>query len=152
MLFRSGYLEALKDHGIPIREEYILYGEFNESLAYSLTRKVLDTQKRITAIFASNISMSFGCVKAIHDNKLNIPDDIAFVSFDDFSLYSMNSLSLSVLYTPSKQLGTEAANWLVQRMEHMKRAKESEGRRIILTPELILRGSEKYPVNRNSLE
>jgi DNA-binding LacI/PurR family transcriptional regulator len=60
----------------------------------------------------------------------------------------MNSLNLSALYTPSGQLGEEAGNWLIQRMDRMKRAKESEGRRIILMPELILRGSEKFPVNR----
>lgn len=144
----NGYLEALQDNGIPIRQEYILYGDFSEDQAYKLTKKVLENHKSITAIFASNISMSFGCIKAISDQKMKIPDDIAFVGFDDFPLFSMNSLNLSVLFNPSFQLGEEAGNWLIQRMERLKRSKEIEGRRIILTPELILRGSEKFPVNR----
>lgn len=144
----NGYLEILKDNDIPIREEYILYGEFSEELAYSLTKKLIHTQKAVTAIFSSNINMSFGCIKAIYDQGMTIPDDMAYIGFDDYPLFDINALSLSVLQNPGYQLGIDCATWLVNRMDKHKRYKDIPVRRIILMPKLILRGSEKFPKNR----
>lgn len=140
----NGYLEALKDNSIPIREEYILYGEFVEDLAYSLTTKLLTTQKDVTAIFSSNINMSFGCIKAIYDQKLHIPEDISYLGFDDFPMFD-RALELSVINNPGDQIGQEAAMRLINRMENYRHSKNAPVRRIILMPQLLLRGSEKYP-------
>jgi len=144
----NGYLEALKKNDIPVREEYILYGDFEEKKAYELTKKLLDLRKSVTAIFSSNLVMTYGCLKAIDECGLKIPDDISFVTFDDDLFFSFSALKISCVLNPGYQAGEEAATFLINRMQRHERIKNAATRRIILMPQLILRGSEKYPLNK----
>ena len=143
----NGYLEALKANGIPINEEYIFYGDFTEKTGYALTQKLLTKQKTITAVFSSNLIMTYGSLKAISDFGYDIPDDIAFLTFDDYVFFGMRNFNISGIYNPGRQLGDEAAHALIKRMRD-PRHRENMARRITLVPSLILRGSERFPKNR----
>jgi LacI family transcriptional regulator len=143
----NGYLAALRDNHIPIREEYILYGEFKKELAYSLTGKLLKKHPEVTAIFSANLIMSFGCLEAIDKANVKIPEQLAFITFDDFFIFETNKIS--VVNNPGCKLGEEAMKSLISRIRSDKRSKYEPSRRIILMPHLILRGSERYPFRKN---
>lgn len=144
----EGYLEALRFSNIPIKEEYILYGNFKKDSAYELTHKLLDTRKKVTAIFSSNNLMSVGCYEAIFDMGMKIPDDISLISFDDFYFFGTGGFNISAVSRPTMQMGVEAAKLLVDRIKKGKKYKDQMSKRIILSPHLILRGSEIFPKNR----
>ncbi|MEL7658197.1 MAG: LacI family DNA-binding transcriptional regulator [Bacillota bacterium] len=144
----EGYLEALRLNNIPIKEEYILYGDFKKDSAYEQTYKLLETRKKVTAIFSSNNLMSVGCYEAIIDFGLKIPDDISLISFDDFYFFGTRSFNISAVSRPTMQMGVEAAKLLVDHIKKGKKQKDQMAKRIILTPHLILRGSELFPRNR----
>jgi LacI family transcriptional regulator len=143
----NGYLEALRINNLPIKEEHIFYGNFKEETAYELTKELLDTRPEVTAIFSSNNLMSAGSFEAIKERGLNIPDDIALISFDDFYFFGTNSIRISAVSRPTRQMGIEAANLLIERMKVQKH-KSTVSKQIVLTPRLVLRGSEVYPKNR----
>jgi len=144
----EGYLEALRQNNIPIKEEYILYGNFKQDKAYELTTKLLETKKEVTAIFSSNNLMSVGCFEAINHKGLKIPDDISLISFDDFYFFGAGNINISAVLRPTIQMGVEAAMLLVDQIKTKRRPKDQMSKRIILSPHLLLRGSEKYPTNR----
>jgi len=146
----EGYLEALRLNNLPIREEYILYGDFRKESAYELTYKLLENRKEVTAIFSSNNMMSVGCIEAITNLGLKIPDDIAFVSFDDFYLFGSGGFNISAISRPTMQMGVEAAKVLTSHLKKGKRYKDEMSKRIILSPHLVLRGSEQFPKNRRA--
>ena len=143
----NGYIEALKANHLPIKEEYIFYGDFQSNSAYNLTNKLLGMRKSITAIFSANLVMAYGCLKAIDENNLKIPDDIAFMTFDDDLFFKFNKFNISCIYNPGYQAGEEAASLLMKRISLGKRNKNTSTCRIVLTPRLILRGTEKFPYN-----
>lgn len=143
----NGYLEALKAHHIPIREEYILYGDFMQSCAYELTKKLVDKQKAVTAIFASNSRMSMGCLLALAEKHLAIPDDMAFIACGKLDILN-NSIS-SVIY-PTMSIGAECARILLEKMQSGKRQRSTPKKRITFDMELVLRGSEAFPKNRKA--
>lgn len=144
----KGYLEALRLYNIPIKEDYIFYGNFKLENAYELAARLLDTKKEVTAIFSSNNLMSVGCLQAILDRDLSIPEDIALVSFDDFYLFGSKGINITAVARPTREMGIEAATILVEKMKKGKKYKDQVTKRIILSPHLVIRGSEKYPVNR----
>lgn len=146
----EGYMEALRRSNMPIKEEYILYGDFKEESAYELTYKLLEKRKDVTAIFSSNNLMSVGCFKAIYDKGLKVPDDISLFSFDDFYFFGTGGFNISAVSRPTKQMGVEAAKLLVDHIKRGKKRKDQMAKRIILSPHLVLRGSEVFPVNRRS--
>jgi DNA-binding LacI/PurR family transcriptional regulator len=92
--------------------------------------------------------MSVGCFEAIADMGLKVPDDISLISFDDFYFFGTSGFHISAVSRPTKQMGVEAAKLLVERMINGKKHKDQMAKRIILSPQLILRGSEIFPKNR----
>lgn len=144
----NGYLQALKDHGIPVKEEYILYGDFKQEKAYALTKKLLEKKYPVTAVFAGNIYMGLGALKAIDEYGYSIPQDISFLTFDDYPTFDFKHNHYSVVHNPAYHVGEEAALLLIDRMENLKKNKRNAAKRIVLEPNLILRGSEKFPQNR----
>lgn len=143
----NGYMEALRINSLPIQEEHILYGDFKKESSYRLTSKLLETRPEVTAIFSSNNLMSVGCYEAIKENGLNIPEDIALISFDDFYFFNTSGVNISAVSRPTYAMGVEAANVLLERMNHHK-PKNQMSKRVILYPNLILRGSEAFPQNK----
>lgn len=144
----NGYLDALKEHQIPIREEYIGYGDFQPQSGYKLTKKLLNSQQQITAIFSANQRMTLGCIQALHEAGLSIPDDISVFSFGISDSLAALGTNLSHVYQPSPPLGEESARVLLSKIEIGKKYKREPSKHTVFSSECILRGSEKYPTNR----
>ena len=144
----NGYLDALKEHQIPIREEYIGYGDFQPQSGYKLTKKLLNSQQQITAIFSANQRMTLGCIQALHEAGLSIPDDISVFSFGISDSLAALGTNLSHVYQPSPPLGEESARVLLSKIEMGKKYKREPSKHTVFSSECILRGSEKYPTNR----
>jgi LacI family transcriptional regulator len=141
----NGYLAALKEYNLPVREEYIVYGDFKFDLAYQLTKRLLADYREITAIFAANSRMSRGCLLALAESGISVPDDMAFIAcgrldgnFDQIS---------SVIY-PTVSIGEECANILLEKIRAGRKQKNGPKKRTTFDMELVLRGSEAFPTNR----
>lgn len=140
----KGYTSALKDNGLPVRGEYILLGDFKFDLAYKLTKELVSKYTQVTAIFSSNSRMSAGCLAALHERNIKIPEDMAFIScgrLDD----SFEKIS-SVIY-PTQAIGEACASILLERIQGGKKA-HRPGKQVTFDMELKLYGSEVYPINR----
>jgi LacI family transcriptional regulator len=85
----KGFLSALEKAAIPKRAEYVCLGTHGEETAYKLTQQLLTVPERPTAIFAMSDIQAMGCIQAIRDADLSVPDDISVIGFDDvhFSRY-----------------------------------------------------------------
>jgi len=144
----AAYTEALSSREIPIRNEYICYGNFNEENSCNLTINMIKSNPSITAIFAANTAISRGCLLAFERCNIRIPDDMSFISYgDDFS-YGLKNLNISVVSDPDIQIGCQATKLLLQRIQQVRPQKNKNPARIIVTPDIILRGSEVFPKNR----
>ncbi|MGI5967336.1 MAG: LacI family DNA-binding transcriptional regulator, partial [Anaerotruncus rubiinfantis] len=141
----NGYLGAMKANGLPIHEEYILYGDFKFDLAYDMTKKLLEKQNRVTAIFSSNRRMSSGCMLALAEKDLVIGADMAFISCGKIDI---NFNRISHVSYPTVDIGEECAKILLGKMEKPKRIRSASKKRITFDMKLVLRGSEKFPPNR----
>lgn len=84
-----GFLSALEKHTTPNRPEYVFLGTHGEETAYKLTKQLLSLPERPTAIFAMSDIQAIGCIQAIRDANLRVPEDISVIGFDDvyFSRY-----------------------------------------------------------------
>lgn len=140
----NGYRAALRDHGLPVREEYILHGDFKSELAYTLTRELIRTRTPVTAIFASNSRMSSGCLAALTECGVRVPEDMAFISCGRLEDYYKK---ISAVTYPAQAIGETCASILLEQMQAGKKARAPK-KRVVFDMELTLRGSEVYPANR----
>lgn len=111
-----GYKNALSDYRIPIKNELIVQGEFTEISGYEQTDKLLSNQK-ITAIFAGNDNMAIGCMHAIEDHKLRVPQDISVIGFDDIEISRYIKPTLTSVNLSLYEMGEIAASKLIESIE-----------------------------------
>ena len=138
----KGYLEALRLYDIQVNDDYVLYGDFKWESGYNLTHRMMQNEDRPSAIFISNNLMSIGCIKALSELKLCVPDDVSLLVFDDTIVLNAYSQNISVINRSATQMGIEAAEILIEKIRSSGKNERSIPKRIVLLPKLELRGSE----------
>ncbi len=105
----DGYIKALKENNINIKEEYIKISNWEVEGGYKETLNLIkNTKETPTAIFTANSIMAIGVYKAIKKLELNIPDDIAVVSFDNFDFVEILDPPLTTLGDFSFKIGSKS--------------------------------------------
>ena len=136
----KGYKQCMEHYGCKIRPEYMVPGEFNETVAYLSTLSLLTLPEPPTVILAHNNLMTIGAFKAIKDMHLSIPDDISLIGFDDFSLADYLSPGLTIIQHPAYEMGEIAAKTLFDRLSGKY---TGEQKNVMLPVKLEIRGSCK---------
>jgi len=139
----DGYLAALKDNNINIREDYIKVGGLSNIEAASLTHELLKNPDPPEAIFATNNRMVLGVLEALRGRNIRVPEDMAIVVFDDFEWATYMDPPLTAVSQPVYDTGMIAARELLRRIEQ---GNQSKPKTIELSTELIIRksSSKKY--------
>jgi LacI family transcriptional regulator len=89
----KGYLSALNEYGVPFHSEYVCLGPHGEGTAHRLTEHLLALPEPPTAIFAMSDIQAVGCILAIREAGLRVPEDISVIGFDDVQLSRYISLT-----------------------------------------------------------
>jgi len=133
-----GYLEAFKDYGLEPDEELIKDGGFTIEGGYEAAKALLSVKSRPTAVFISNNAMTIGCLKALAEARIRIPNQMAVVGFDDSEWAEFFTPPLTVVRQPTYTMGTLAGEILFQRILGTAPPERKE---IVLKPELVIRES-----------
>ncbi len=107
---QAGFEDALLDAGVPLRPENILIGRFEQAAAYrSMHRYLKESHPLPDAIFAANDLSALGCMKALQEYHIRVPEDISVIGCDDHLLSSYVTPGLTTIRTHMEELGVEAA-------------------------------------------
>ncbi|BCN30608.1 LacI family DNA-binding transcriptional regulator [Anaeromicropila herbilytica] len=113
----NGYLNALKDHGIPINKNLIKYmhkdiDEYSLENGKICTYELLSSNEDFTAIFAISDNLAIGVCKAILDYGKSIPDDYSVLGFDGIELTSYFNPTITTIKQPVVEIGLESTKIL----------------------------------------
>lgn len=116
---KEGYIKALKEANIPIREEWIIpcpKGTPDES--ETICKALLsDPSNRPDAVFASNDIAAAGAMQAAKSLGLKLPEDFGAVGFSDWQFSSMIGPPLSSVSQPGFKMGEKAAQLLLEMID-----------------------------------
>jgi LacI family transcriptional regulator len=133
----TGYRRALEEAGLPYDESLVLRGDYHPGSGLQAASILFSLERPPTAIFACNDLMAVGVLHAAAKAGCNVPEDIAIIGYDDIELASFMTPPLSTIAQPKRQIGYQAAQMLARRI-----ADDSyPTSRVVLPPELIIRGS-----------
>ena len=133
----KGYKKALTEAGIVINEQYILYGDFNQTGGEQMAQDILKVKPQPTAIFAANDLIALGVIQYFEECHIRIPNDYALVGFDDIDLARLIRPKLTTIANPKYELGQTAAQQLILRIEDPAKPNSH----IVLNTRLVLRDS-----------
>jgi LacI family transcriptional regulator len=134
-----GFRDSMRSHGLPVDDSQVVY-----STALSLPeglrcgRELLEGNDELTAIVAGNDMLAVGCYGAFDELGVRCPQDVSIIGFNDMPFIDRLRPPLSTVRFPHYQLGTEAANLLLERIGT---GGGGPVKILYLAPELIVRGS-----------
>ena len=113
----NGYKRALKDHGIRVDETLICHmpeeiKSYSMESGYVMTRKLMDSGKEFTAIFALSDTMAVGACRAIFEEGKNVPRDYSVAGFDGIELCSYYNPTLTTIRQPVQDIAEESVKLL----------------------------------------
>lgn len=112
----NGFLQALKDNNIPVKENLIKEKGFSFNDGVIGMEELLDEKENFTAIFATCDDTAVGAVSVAHRRGLKIPDDISIVGYDNTNIAEMCYPPLTTLAQPLYEMGQKSVEMLFKRI------------------------------------
>ncbi|WP_202840480.1 LacI family DNA-binding transcriptional regulator [Luteimonas saliphila] len=132
-----GYTDALAAAGL---EPWVFPGDFDEASGHRAGGALIQAPRRPDAVFAANDMMALGCMFALSQGGVRVPDDIAIAGFDDIPLSRYVHPALTTMRVEIAELGARAIRSLLEPGQET-----AEGSRLqeLLFPELVVRQSSR---------
>jgi DNA-binding LacI/PurR family transcriptional regulator len=135
----NGYLDALIENHIALKDEYICAGTWYEEDGYRFAESLLKLNDPPTAIFAGNNLLCMGCAEYLQDCGIAIGRDISLVGFDDSPVARYIGPGITGIRRATDEMGRLGSEMLIKLMEN--RASEIKEKKVVLDVELIRRNS-----------
>ncbi|AJJ61664.1 ribose operon repressor [Yersinia aldovae 670-83] len=133
----EGYRQAMNRAGLVIPSEYEVVSDFEFGGGLVAMKQLLALPKPPEAVFTSNDAMAVGVYQALYQAGLSIPQDMAVIGYDDIEIAQYMTPPLTTIHQPKDSLGELAIDTLIHRLNNP----EAEPQILVLTPELMERGS-----------
>ena len=104
----KGYLDALTDAGVEIREDYILSGEFTARSGYEITEKIMALKDRPTACFYAGDIMAAGAYRYLFENGISVPNDFSVMGYENIVFSEFLNPGLTSVDFNKEQMANEA--------------------------------------------
>ncbi len=116
---KQGYLKSLKKFNIKYNNKYYITVKNEEpEKSANLIKKMLITNKNITAIICATEYTAVGAIKACNELNKKIGKDISIVTFDGPVVNRITTPALSAVAHPREQLGIKAIEMLLSMDEN----------------------------------
>lgn len=103
-----------------------------------ISREMLRSGRPFTAVIAFDDLTALGVVRGLVEAGMRVPQDCSVMGFDNVLPAEVATPPMSTIGQPLKQMGTEAATWV---MGAIRRGTEEKPRLYMPSPELIARSS-----------
>jgi len=133
----KGYKETMIGAGF--NDYQVIGDEFSVQNGYKETKLLLQQKERPTAIFALSNTIAIGCIKALREEELSVPDDISLITFDDHPFLDYLATPLTCITQPTREICRIAIKYLF----FMLTNKDIKSSQVLLKPELKYRKSVK---------
>ncbi|MGY5765774.1 LacI family DNA-binding transcriptional regulator [Brachybacterium sp. DNPG3] len=129
---RLGFEKELADAGLA--PAALRFGDFTIASGERETASMLREGLEFDAIFASSDLMALGAMKKLEAEGLHVPEDVAIVGFDDVISASDDTIALTTIVNPGRELARRATELLIDLLHE-----RDVERAITLTPQLTVR-------------
>ena len=131
----QGFIDTMENAGL---KGYTITGEdFTVQNGYLETKLLLQQKKPLTAIFTLSNTIALGCMKALKEEYMQIPENISLITFDDHPYLDYLSTPLTCIAQPVSDICKIAVKFLFSSLDK----REKNTRQILLKPEIQIKES-----------
>ena len=133
----AGFRNAMEVGGLPIRDEWIIEGDYECEGGVTAMRRLRGLAQQPTALFVCNDMMAIGLLSEAEHLGVNVPNDLSVVGYDDIYISRYSAPPLTTMHQPKGQIAARAVDTLIDRLGTQR----VEGEKIKLEPRLVERRS-----------
>lgn len=133
------YEHTLQKHGLTIREEFILEGDFLKETAHKEVTRMVSSGVIPTALFCSNDDMAISAMESFAAQGIIVPDQISIIGYDDVEIASRITPKLTTVRLPI----AEMAKTSVEKVISLCDSAEQSFSTVSFPAQLIMRESCK---------
>ena len=135
---KHGYLQALRERGIPIRTELVKCHHISFNSGLSDTLELLSLPEPPDAILATHGLLAISAVQAITSQGLRIPEDVAIIGYMSDWVSEMSHPRISFVKQNLREIGSKAFRLLQDQMNG-----DDSIQHVVINARLELRDSTK---------
>ncbi|OOH91781.1 transcriptional repressor PurR [Pasteurellaceae bacterium 15-036681] len=136
----DGFVKAMTEAGLLIRQEWVFENDFQPEGGYESTNNLFKLEGKLpTAIVCGCDTMALGTISAITEKGLNVPQDISVIGYDNIHESRFYAPPLTTVHQSKTRLGQMALDVLFERINSETKAKEPTI--LEFHPELVVRSS-----------
>lgn len=109
-----GHVAALRMHGLSSSAALQVDAITTEQSGYEAANALIERGDGFDAIFCGSDLIAMGALRALHERKLRVPEDVAVAGFDDIPMASMVTPTLSTVQQDTKLAGSILVDSLLQ--------------------------------------
>ncbi|RSL30328.1 LacI family transcriptional regulator [Salibacterium salarium] len=110
----QGYVQALENAGIEVKEEYVFGGDINQ-LNHTLP-DILEKNHPPTALICGNDRVLKNVLPILKKRDISIPQHLALLTFDEVEFSEFFTPTITTIEQPAYEMGVQAAELLLQRI------------------------------------
>jgi Transcriptional regulators len=101
----EGFVRGMTQNHLPIRDEYIIPGDFGEFSGIDGAEKLMSLPVPPTAILTSNDVCAFGVIRTLQARSILVGKQVSVIGFDDISLADHWQPTLTTISQPFRKIG-----------------------------------------------
>lgn len=137
----KGVKEALTDHSLGFTEENVIISNFSHEAGVSAASVIRQMNPLPDGAFVTNDNTAASCMVALKKTGIRIPQDIAFVGFNNDPVSLVVEPNLTTIDYPGHEMGEMAAKSLINHLNGTSNIQCTNT--IFMRTELIVRESSK---------
>jgi LacI family transcriptional regulator len=139
----EAFRESMDYFSLPIQDKFIVPVDPAADRAAEDMEHFFNKSKKLplalpSAFFCMNDIMAYGCMKALRDHNIRVPDDVSIIGFDDLPSSSITEPPLTTIRVSAHQIGERALERLSDRINGLTHASPEK---ILVAGKIIIRGS-----------
>jgi LacI family transcriptional regulator len=139
----KGYRQALEDNNITYDEKLVYICKLGEQDGINAADHILSlrSEERPDAVFCANDMSAVYCMGRLKENGIKIPEDMAFVGFNNDAISRVIEPKLTTVEYPGYNIGEAAASGLINILKGDVTTKKTT--KLVLQAPLLIRESSK---------
>jgi LacI family transcriptional regulator len=137
----AGVRQAFDEFGVDLDPKLVKEGDFTAQGGYQMARTLLQRSPRPTALYAANHMMLAGCIRAVSEKGLLIPDDMAIAGFEGFRDTGFDylvSVPITVNEHPTHEMAVSAVDLLIEQIQGLRSGDPVTSRRVVLKTKMAV--------------
>jgi DNA-binding LacI/PurR family transcriptional regulator len=146
---QAGFIDALKEHGLPVYDEYIINSSLSAEEGTKASKELFSMKERPDGLFCANDTSAVSAIQEAKREGIKVPEELAVIGFNNDPISSIIEPQLSTVDHPAVEMGVISAKQILRRLNEENSGNINKFETVIMDTNVLVRGSSNRKGHRS---